>query len=107
MEPQTGSRTVCNRTSRGRAPVLCTHTRLERLEEVAMQALQTATNITFKNILFLTDFSEASQAALAYAMGLSRHFKAHLFPAHASDPVVLTETVNPDIVDEIIEHSQN
>lgn len=72
-----------------------------------MQALQTATNIAFKNILFLTDFSEASQAALAYAMGLSRHFKAHLFPAHASDPVVLTETVNPDIVDEIIEHSQN
>ncbi len=72
-----------------------------------MQALQTATNISFKNILFLTDFSEASQAALAYGMGMARHFKAHLFPAHASDPVVLTETVDPNIVDEVIEHSQN
>lgn len=72
-----------------------------------MQALQTATSINFKNILFLTDFGEASESALAYAIGLARHFNAKLFPAHASDPVVLTETVDPNIVDEVIAHSQN
>ena len=57
-----------------------------------MQALQTVNKISFKNILFLTDFTEASQTALAYAMGFARHFGAQLYPAHACDPVILTET---------------
>lgn len=71
-----------------------------------MQALQTATSISFKNILFLTDFSEASESAQAYALGLARHYKAELFPAHASDPVILTETAAPDVLDEVVEHSR-
>jgi nucleotide-binding universal stress UspA family protein len=29
-----------------------------------------------------------------------------LFPAHASDPLILTETAAPDVVDEVIEHSR-
>lgn len=72
-----------------------------------MQALQTATSISFKNILFLTDFSESSDSAQAYALGLARHYNADLFPAHASDPVILTETAAPDVLDEVIEHSRN
>ena len=36
-----------------------------------MQALQSVNQISFKNILFLTDFSEASSTALAYAVGFS------------------------------------
>jgi nucleotide-binding universal stress UspA family protein len=71
-----------------------------------MKLLETTTNISFKNILFLTDFSEASQTALAYALGLARHFKAQLFPAHACDPVILTEVVDTSLLDEIVENNQ-
>jgi nucleotide-binding universal stress UspA family protein len=71
-----------------------------------MQALQIVNKISFKNILFLTDFTEASQSALAYAMGLAQHFGAQLYPAHACDPVILTETAAPDILDEVEENSR-
>jgi len=71
-----------------------------------MQALQTATTISFKNILFLTDFSEASEGALAYALGIARHFKAEIFPAHACDPVVLTETTSANVVEEVVNSSR-
>ena len=71
-----------------------------------MQALVNATNISFKNILFLTDFSEASESALAYALGLARHFGAELFPAHASDPVVLAETIAENVVEEVVQTSE-
>jgi nucleotide-binding universal stress UspA family protein len=71
-----------------------------------MQALQAVNKISFKNILFLTDFSEASSGALAYAVGLARHYNAQLYPAHACDPVILTETAGIDIVQEIEENSR-
>ena len=71
-----------------------------------MQALQTATDIAFKNILFLTDFSESSESALAYALGFAKHFNANLYPAHASDPVILTEGVTADVIDKIAENSR-
>jgi nucleotide-binding universal stress UspA family protein len=71
-----------------------------------MQALQTATDIAFKNILFLTDFSEASESALAYALGFAKHFNANLYPAHACDPVILTEGVTANVIDKIVENSQ-
>jgi nucleotide-binding universal stress UspA family protein len=71
-----------------------------------MQALQTVNSISFKNILFLTDFSEASETALAYAMGFARHFGAQVYPAHACDPVILTETAAPNILDEVEENSR-
>jgi nucleotide-binding universal stress UspA family protein len=71
-----------------------------------MQALQTVNSISFKNILFLTDFSEASDTALAYAMGFARHFGAQVYPAHACDPIILTETAAPDILDEVEENSR-
>jgi nucleotide-binding universal stress UspA family protein len=71
-----------------------------------MQALQTVNSISFKNILFLTDFSEASETALAYAMGFARHFGAQVYPAHACDPIILTETAAPNILDEVEENSR-
>jgi nucleotide-binding universal stress UspA family protein len=71
-----------------------------------MQALQTTTDITFKNILFLTDFSEASETALAYALGFAMHFNAQLYPAHACDPVILTEANAVNILDEVVEDSR-
>jgi nucleotide-binding universal stress UspA family protein len=71
-----------------------------------MQALQTTTDIAFKNILFLTDFSEASESALAYALGFAKHFNAQIYPAHACDPVILTEGTTANILDKIIENSK-
>src|SRR5689334_8201685 len=70
-----------------------------------MQALQSVSSISVKNILFLTDFSEASETALAYATGIARRFGAQIFPAHACDPVILTEAA-PNILDEIEEDSR-
>jgi len=71
-----------------------------------MQALQTVNSITFKNILFLTDFSEASETALAFATGFARHFGAQVYPAHACDPIILTETAAPNVLDEVEANSR-
>lgn len=71
-----------------------------------MQVLETATQISFKNILFLTDFTQASEAALAYAQGFARHYGSELFPAHACDPVILAETPSGEIVNQIVEGSR-
>lgn len=71
-----------------------------------MQVLQTATDITFKNILCLTDFSEASEAALAYALGFAKHFKAQLYPAHACNPEIVAETTTATVFDKIVENSR-
>jgi len=49
--------------------------------------LESSTSISFKNILFLTDFSDASRAALVYALSFARHHKAKLFPAYVYNPV--------------------
>jgi nucleotide-binding universal stress UspA family protein len=53
-----------------------------------MPTARSATATSFKNILFLTDFSPASAGALAYSLAFARHFKARLFPAHVMDPVI-------------------
>jgi nucleotide-binding universal stress UspA family protein len=71
-----------------------------------MQALATATDISFKKILFLTDFTQASQAALSYALGFAKHYRAQLYPAHACDPVILTETTSVDVIDKVVENSK-
>lgn len=71
-----------------------------------MQALPMVNKISFKNILFLTDFSEASNAAQAYAVGLARHYGAQLYPAHACNPIILTETAGTDIIQEMEDTSR-
>jgi nucleotide-binding universal stress UspA family protein len=71
-----------------------------------MHALPVVNKISFKNILFLTDFTDASQGAMAYALGFANHFDAQVYPAHACDPIILTETAAPDILDEVEENSR-
>jgi len=50
-----------------------------------------------KNILFATDFSPASEAALPYAVGLARHYGSKLAVAHTIDPelygLILPQTI--------------
>jgi nucleotide-binding universal stress UspA family protein len=71
-----------------------------------MEVLQSINQVAFKNILFLTDFTEASATALAYATGLARHYNAQFYPAHSCDPVILTEAANTSIIDEIENNSR-
>jgi len=47
-----------------------------------MKAVQSLARITFKNILFCTDFSATSEIALPYAAEVARHFGAKLFGFH-------------------------
>ena len=51
-----------------------------------MQATLTNTRVKFSNILFPTDFSASSEAALPYAEAIVRHFGATLYPAHVVPP---------------------
>jgi nucleotide-binding universal stress UspA family protein len=71
-----------------------------------MQALQTVNKVSFKNILFLTDFSEASNTAVAYATGMARHYNAQLYAGHSCDPVILTETAGTNILQEVEDNSR-
>ena len=71
-----------------------------------MQALQTVNKISFKNILFLTDFSEASNTAVAFAAGMARHYNAQLYAGHSCDPVILTETAGANILQEVEDTSR-
>ncbi len=61
----------------------------------ALKTLESSTAISFKNILFLTDFSPASETAFTYAVAFGRHFGARVYPAHVVVPPLLTEAEAP------------
>jgi len=52
-----------------------------------MNVLESSTRIAFKNILFLTDFSEASQPAMEYAATLAKHHQATFYAGHIHTPI--------------------
>src|SRR5690242_12998476 len=60
-------------------------------EATVMNVLECTTAISFKNILFLTDLTPASEAAFSYAVALARHFDARLYPAHVLFPFIPSE----------------
>jgi nucleotide-binding universal stress UspA family protein len=51
-----------------------------------MKVLESSTKIGFKNILFLTDFSAASQTAMEYAAMLAKHHGATFYAGHVQTP---------------------
>lgn len=57
-----------------------------------MPSVEAKVRISLKNILFPTDFSERSAAALPYAAAIARHYDAKIYLAHV---VVSEETVSP------------
>src|ERR1700687_2293449 len=62
--------------------------------------------ISRKNILFATDFSEASQAALPYAAAIARRYDSHLHIAHIMSPasyIIPSQTGDPVTLDSIHE----
>lgn len=53
-----------------------------------MKMLDTRTRIQLKNVLFLTDFSPAADAAIPYAAAIATRFGAKLHALHMQTPVV-------------------
>ncbi|HEY1263457.1 MAG TPA: universal stress protein [Terriglobales bacterium] len=51
-----------------------------------MKLLEPAVHVTLKNVLFATDFSAASNAALPFALALANRYGAKLYAAHALSP---------------------
>jgi nucleotide-binding universal stress UspA family protein len=51
-----------------------------------VQELSSHTGISLKNVLFATDFSEASEAAFPYAAAISRRYDSQLHVAHIMSP---------------------
>ncbi|MGA8221423.1 MAG: universal stress protein [Candidatus Acidiferrales bacterium] len=67
-----------------------------------MATVQTSAEISVKNILFLTDFSEPSEAALPFASAIARGYGAKIYALHVflPDPYVYT---TPALTASIIE----
>jgi nucleotide-binding universal stress UspA family protein len=53
-----------------------------------MKTLDTRTRIQLQNVLFLTDFSPAANAAIPYATEVAKRFGAKLFALHMRTPAV-------------------
>ena len=51
-----------------------------------MNAVDTKTRISIKNILYATDFSPAAGAALPYVLGLAQHYGARVHALHVRHP---------------------
>jgi nucleotide-binding universal stress UspA family protein len=58
----------------------------------ATKALDPRSRVQFENILFATDFSPASAAALPYAAEMAKRYGAKLYALHVRMPVVNAET---------------
>ena len=62
------------------------------------------TRIHLKNILFCTDFSEASQAAFEHATSLAWEFDSNLYILHAEVPVMYAGelgTIDPSLIEKV------
>lgn len=64
-----------------------------------MHVLESSTKIAFKNILFLTDFSEASQTAMEYAAVLAKHHDATFYAAHVQTPTPAPYVEGPPLME--------
>jgi nucleotide-binding universal stress UspA family protein len=51
-----------------------------------MKAAEASARVTLQNVLFLTDFSEPSEAALPFAIGIARAYGAKIFALHVLRP---------------------
>jgi nucleotide-binding universal stress UspA family protein len=81
-----------------------------------MPATQMKQRVTFRNILFATDFSAAANLAMPYAAGLARSFGAKLYALHVQEPanyalppemwqtVQLTREKEAQILHEAVKH---
>ena len=69
-----------------------------------------STAISIKNVLFATDFSPASEAALPYAIAISRRYGSTLHAAHVVSEAALARSggwVDPSMLATVYENMQN
>lgn len=67
-----------------------------------MRAIETGERLALKNILFLTDFSEPSELALPFAMGVALEYEAKVYVMHVLTPVPLAYA-SPESAGAVIE----
>jgi nucleotide-binding universal stress UspA family protein len=66
------------------------------------QKISAGPKIALKNILFLTDFSEPSEAALPFAAAVARHYGAKVYALNVVVPAAYVST-SPDLASTMIE----
>jgi nucleotide-binding universal stress UspA family protein len=67
-----------------------------------MASLEVGARITLKNVLYLTDFSEPSEAALPFAISVAREYEAKVHAFHVLIPTVYTYTT-PELIEASLE----
>lgn len=63
-----------------------------------MKAAEASARVTLQNVLFLTDFSQPSEAALPFAVGIARAYGAKIFVLHVLRPDPLLYSTPPSAV---------
>jgi nucleotide-binding universal stress UspA family protein len=66
-----------------------------------MKVAEVGARITLKNILFLTDFSEPSEAALPFAAAIAREYGCKIYVLHVLTPAMYTYA-SPELIVETI-----
>src|SRR5580692_10996677 len=66
-----------------------------------MQNVKVGSRVTLKNILYLTDFSEPSEAALPFAVSIAREYGCKIHALHVLTPLMYTYTP-PELADSAI-----
>src|SRR5277367_1431498 len=66
-----------------------------------MKVAEEGARVTLKNILFLTDFSEPSEAALPFAAAVAREYGSKIYALHVLTPTMYTYTP-PELIAETI-----
>ena len=64
-----------------------------------MTRIAESTRITLKSVLYLTDFSEASQVALPFALAIASNYESKVYALHVLTPVIpetCLEAINAD-----------
>jgi nucleotide-binding universal stress UspA family protein len=70
-----------------------------------VKALELPVRIDVRNILFATDFSEASELPLAWAAALARRYHSHVVVAHIVPPDAY-QFVTPDMLELTFNHAE-
>ena len=70
-----------------------------------MKAAVANARVTFKNLLFLTDFSGPSETALPFAIGIARAYGANTFALHVlmPDPLLYSAPTSVALIEEVQE----
>jgi len=71
-----------------------------------MTRIAEGTRITLRNILYLTDFSEPSEAALPFAVAIARDYGANVYALHVLTPVIRAAYAAAIHADEQLAHDE-